>query len=306
MSSRLLLLGVLTAALVAWPSAALGQQEVVEEKIGVYLLRVSDFDPAQGSFVADFYLQITCDQPCDPQPEVVNGSVLSQSLYEGATDRYHAWRIRAELQQEVDLRRFPFDEGRIPIHLEDARHDVTQMVYVVDETSGIDDGVSLPNHRLDEGRAVSVVEHEYPFFQQTYSRFMFSVGYSSPVPSTIVKDLLPAILIVLYGFLSFFMRPDAESSRYVVSTSGLIALVFYGASLTRDLPKTEYLTFADKYILLSIGVLLLTLASNVVIANEGRNQSRPERMALVNRYAGIATITLWILLQAVVVLPLLG
>jgi hypothetical protein len=279
--------------------------EVIEEELGVYLLRVSDFDPGTGAFIADIYLQITCDRTCDPQPEIVNGHVLSQTLYEGSTNTYHAWRIRAELEQDVDLRRFPFDEGELPIHIEDGLQDVTQMVYVVDETSDVDSSVSLPSHRLAEGWDARVVEHDYPFFDQTYSRFIFSVAYSSPVPSTIVKDLLPAALIALYGFLSFVMRPDAEASRYVVSTSALIALVFYGANLTGDIPKTDYLTFADKYILLTIFALLLTLGSNIAIANEGRHQSRLDRMAVINRYAGLGTLGLWIVLQGIATLPLI-
>lgn len=296
--------GALLAILVAWPTASAAQSDVIEEKVGLYLLRVSDFDPGQGTFVADIYLQITCDRSCDPQPEIVNGHVLSQSLYEGATNTYHAWRIRAELQQDVDLRDFPFAQGELPILIEDGREDITKMSYVVDETSDVDISVSLPGHRLEQGWDAQVSQHDYPFFEQTYSRFTFSVKYSSPIPSTIIKDLLPAALIALYGFLSFVMRPDAEASRYVVSTSSLIALVFYGADLTGDIPTTDYLTFADKYVLLTIFALLLTLGSNIAIANESRHQARLERMAKINRYAALGTIGLWVVLQLVATLPL--
>lgn len=81
-----------------------------EIKVGIYVLNLGKFDVATGSFTADFYLSLKCDKVCPKQDfEFMNGRATS---VDKLTDKPNEklYRIQANLNSPIDLKKFPYDK----------------------------------------------------------------------------------------------------------------------------------------------------------------------------------------------------
>ena len=104
--------------------------------------------------------------------------VLNLGKFELATSAYTVdklidtpaekfYRIQANLSQNVDLRRYPFDEHLLTIEIEDKRGTVDKVVYVVDKKN-------WGGWRL-AGWEAKFHTHHYEIYGETYSRFVFGL-----------------------------------------------------------------------------------------------------------------------------------
>jgi len=145
-SSPLALLTAVGLLLVGAEPAA-GQAEPLRQRVNIYLIDVSEFDVGSGHFKADFYVAFHCNRECDPHFDFRNGAVESSEVRRD-TGTEKDYRVRVELQeQRVNLRRFPFTKGTLPIVLEDDLLDEAHMVFEVEPGSALDTQVHLRGSR---------------------------------------------------------------------------------------------------------------------------------------------------------------
>lgn len=79
------------------------------------------------------------------------------------------------------------------------------------------------------------------------------------------KILLPLILMVAVSWAVFWMTADSLSDRVGVSFTGILTVVAYQFVMGDTLPKVTYLTFWDAVLTLSFGLIVLTIAENVLV-----------------------------------------
>src|SRR5207253_1111985 len=108
------LLGLVTCIVAAAdaPPAAAPPADPVTVKVGVYVLNVGKFDLLTGSYTVDFYLDMTVLPPAtdmgDAKFEFINGRAAStDKLIDTPGEKFY--RVQANLQTNVDMRRFPWD-----------------------------------------------------------------------------------------------------------------------------------------------------------------------------------------------------
>src|SRR3989339_203773 len=106
------------------------QAEPQEIKVGLYVLNLGKFDVGTGSFTADFYLSLKCEQFCPKMDfEFMNGRASSmEKMVDFPDEKFY--RIQANLNSPVDLKQFPFDKQKMQIILEDKSQTVEDLVYV--------------------------------------------------------------------------------------------------------------------------------------------------------------------------------
>lgn len=244
--------------------------EPLQQRVHVYVLDLTDFDVATGKFKVDLYLTFHCSRECDPRFDFRNGTVLSSQVRrDSATEK--EYRVRAELQeQRVNLRRFPFTQGTLPIELEDDLLDEAHMVFQVDPGSTLDAELHLPGFELDNDVQATVRRHRTSAEGAPYSSVVFEVSYRSHRVSVAIKDLLPLAVLSLAGLLSFSIDPVDTADRVLVTISALLALAFFGSSLTGKAPHTDYITLADAYVIASLVLLTAGLAALIYIYDERR------------------------------------
>lgn len=298
---RGILLGALVALVLAVaPAGAAGAQQAGQEplhqRIHVYVLDFSDFDVATGMFKADMYVTFQCSRQCDPHFDFRNGTVISSQVrWDTGTEK--EYRVRVELQeQRVNLRRFPFTQGTLPFEFEDDLLDEAHMVFEADPGSAIDTELHLPGFEVDRKVQATVRSHRTGPGGASYSSVVFEVSYRSHRLSVAIKDLLPLAVLSLAGLLSFSIDPEDTADRVLVTISALLALAFFGSSLTSKAPHTDYLTLADAYVIASLVLLTMGLATLIYVYN-GRRTWEPDRAIRVNQTFKRLAYASWVVVQ---------
>ena len=236
-----------------------------EVKVAVYVLNLGKFDLSTGAFTADFYLSLKCENKCPQQDfEFMNGRAASvDKIVDSPNEKFY--RIQANLMSDVDLKKFPFDEQKMQIIIEDKKNNVEDLHYAIDEEeTGIDPNVVFIGWKMGKP-AASVREHTYEVYNETYSQYVFTIPIYKIMLNSFVKTLLPVIFILLVMLSSFVLDPDKITTRLGMVGSALVASVMFHVSLANQVPPVSYLTFADKFMVLTYFVLVLSFIFNVLL-----------------------------------------
>jgi hypothetical protein len=258
----------------------LGSAEPAKVYVGVYVLNLGKFELATGAYTVDFYLSLRSQKPVEMGDfEFMNGRAATvDKLIDTPTEKFY--RIQANLSQNLDLRRYPFDEHLLTIEIEDKRRTVDELVYVVDEQNcGVDPGVIVVGWRL-AGWEAKVLSHDYEIYGETYSRFVFGLRIQRVILNAVIKSFLPIACMVLVGFLSLLLAPDKVTTRLSLNISTLLGAVMFHVNLTASIPPVGYLTLADRIMIATYVVLVLILFSGVAIL---RWAEREDKKALALR-----------------------
>ncbi|MFH1126773.1 MAG: hypothetical protein ABIG84_05440 [archaeon] len=233
--------------------------------VGLYLLNLGKFDIATGSFTADFYLSLKCDNVCPSQDfEFMNGRASSfEKIIDEPNEKFY--RVQANLVSPIDLKKYPFDKQKLEIVIEDKRKTTDELNYIADlEASGIDQSIIFIGWNMDNWD-VYTREHNYEIYGETYSQYVFELPISRIVINAIFKTFLPIIFIIFIMLSSFVLDPDKITTRLTMVGSALVASVMYHVSLGNQIPPVGYLTFIDKFMVLSYFVILLSFVFNVFL-----------------------------------------
>lgn len=269
---------LLTLLLITIPFVS-AQEEV---QVGLYVLNLGKFDIATGSFTADFYLSLKCETQCSPENfEFMNGRASTvEKIIDEPNEKFY--RIQANLNSPIDLKSFPFDAQKMQIILEDKEKTSEELVYIVsEEESGIDPSIVFTGWDID-GWNASVQEHSYSVYDETYSQYVFTVDISRIVFNAFLKTFLPVIFIMLVVIFSFLIDPDKVSTRLGMAGSSLVASVMFHVSISNQIPPVGYLTFADKFMVVTYMVLLFSFMINIAML-ELQEQKKTEIVDRLHR-----------------------
>ena len=253
---------VLIALFAILLAGAVSAQDVY---VGMYILNLGKVDVATGSFTADFYLSMKCPDECaSTNFEFMNGRAAStDKIIDTPNEKFY--RIQANLNSPVDLKRFPFDTQQMQIIIEDKENPIDKIKYVPMKTdTGIDKSIAFTGWDINGWKA-SMNEHEYPVYDEVYSQYIFSVDISRIRINAFIKTFLPVIFIVLIVLFTFLMDPDKIVNRITLLSSSFIAVVMFHVSISNQIPPVGYLTFADKFMVLTYFVLLVSFVINVIL-----------------------------------------
>jgi len=274
----------------------LSHAQAAPERVNVslYLLDISKYDVKTGEFTADFYLDFRCAENCSPEKfEFMNGRGTSISKdIDTPTEKFY--RIQGTFTSPVDLERYPFDKQTIRIVLEDKLKTAGELAYVADGSgSGVDGSSISPGWNIGDWNA-SVDEHYYAPYNETYSRYTFTVGIERVKLNALLKTFVPLFFIMFITLASLYLPPDEMGFRIAIGGSTLVTTVLLHLSLLSEIPPTPYLTFTDKFMFLTYTVLLLSFLVNILILKL-KEMNRPKDIARVQE------ITEWVVLLIPVV-----
>lgn len=262
-----------------------------EIKIGVYVLNLGKFDISSGSFTIDFYLSLKCDKKCPAQDfEFMNGRASSiEKIIDKPDEKFY--RIQANLNSPIDLKKFPLDKQKIQIVLEDKKHTIDQVNYSVDiEQSGIDESIYFTGWEIEKWKAETKT-HEYKIYDEIYSQYIFTIPIKRILISSLIKTLLPITFIILVMLSSFILDPDKITTRLSMVGSALVASVMFHVSLANQIPPVGYLTFIDKFMVLTYFVVLISFGLNVALL-ELQEQKKTELVEKIHRKTEYAMLIL--------------
>ncbi len=267
----------------AAPEAPPVQQEIL---VGIYILDIGKLDISTGSFTVDFYLDLKSRDPKDQIPEenaaleFMNGRGAFEKIEDKGNEKFY--RVLATLDTPIDLRRFPFDAQRMQIILENKTNGLDKVKYIpLTAESGMDRAIVFPGWAIKGWEATST-EHEYPVYKtpegknEVYSQYLFSVNIARIAVNSFLKTFLPVLFLMLIVMASFILDPDKVTTRLGAISSALVASAMFHVSISGQIPPVGYLTFADKFMVLTYLILLMSFCLSLAIY---LMQGKPEKQA---------------------------
>lgn len=234
-------------------------------EVSTYILNLGKFDIATGAFTADFYLSMKCEENCsDIAFEFLNGRASSiDKITDDGNEKFY--RIQANLNSPVDLKKYPFDKQQMQIILEDKALTNSELVFVPNiEESGIDDSVVFPGWNID-GWTAEEKTHVYEIYDESYSQYVYTINISRIGLSSFIKTFLPVLFIVIIIMCTYILDPDKIITRLTMVGTGLVASVMYHVAISNQIPPVGYLTLADKFMMLTYLFILASFALDVII-----------------------------------------
>jgi len=292
--------------------------------VGVGLLDIAEINDREQVFTADLYVQVewqdarlaaagdtvpdlrtyAIDEIWNPRLTIINSRGLDELLPEVATvDRQGnvvaRQRLAGLLAVDLDLRDFPFDTQRLPIDLVSYQYSPSEIVF--------SDASELMG-RLDElggeGWTYTAMEPERTVYRlreggRGGSQISFAVIAERQAGYYVFTLALPMTLILFLAWMAHWLPVDVVPPRMGVATATVFSLIAFGVSFRLTLPKIPYLTDADRFVLYSTLLVLISLAVTVASVRwastdrkqAAENLTRRARLAFPFLYGLIVLLT---------------
>ena len=280
--------------------------------IGTYLIDLRNVDDSNQSFEADlFYLMtwsdprlvsddlpsslIGCTLPLSsiwsPQPELVNERDIRRRFPETASvdsdgTVRHVQRVQGEFTARLHLRAFPFDSQNLYIDIVARNHTPEQVEWVLDkQVAGREEALTLTDWTIGDGGIDFTPRYMAP--QKRYlAQAKVYVTVQRDLPYYFLKIFLPLTLIICMSWAVFWIHPKYLPPQVGVSTSAVLTLIAFQFSLGYMLPKLEYLTRADRFLIGSTFLVFGAFGETLVtsyLAEHG-NEERALAIDRVSRW----------------------
>ena len=293
-------------------ATTLGDQQT-EVQTGIYVLRLTNVSPRDGSFDADFWIWFRW-QGSDVRPdqtfELANGVIDNRSDTEVLNDNgfnYAAVRVQGTIYQDFDVRKFPLDDHVLKINIEDAELESSNLVYVPDGGTELDPKVTVAGWQVGLGRPVADL-HDYPTnygYQSSgeteakYSRFTVPITLERTSIAPLFKLFWISLLSVVLGLLAFRVKSDDLDARFGMGVGSIFAASANAFVISDSLPQTTNITLAEQINLIAVGTIFLTVFISIWslrLRYAGRDEAS---VRLDNWSLGIISI-LYVLMNAAV------
>ena len=295
-------------------AASLAGKEVV--RVGIYVLSVGNLDLTTGTYTLDFFLNFKCETvPCDPSNfDLINASAepfIEDQTAEDEKGREFYYRVRSDLQTQLDLRDFPFDSHRLKVSFEDKLKNSDEYVFIVDPSlSGIDSSVLVSGWDLLPKLSAENEDHPYKIYDESFSRARFYLEITHPWFSAFMKSIFAAIVIVGVGMLSFLMSYKDAQDRIGLTSATLASAIFYHLTLTSSVPPVGYLTYGDQFMILQYVFITAALATAValflLVSQENRGERNEQLAQKIDTWTRHVIPPLWVVSMIVLQLVYIG
>lgn len=281
---------------------------------GVYINNLENIDLTNNSYSVDLYLWLRWKDPkIDPSTsiEVMNtvhgdDAVQIQRLFDEPMDmpdgsKYMAFRVQGSFNSKMDLAKYPFDVQQLIMEFEDSTNNSDVLEYVPDANPiTISDNLTLPGYLVGKP-IVSAVPHPYPTNfgdlsatgQPSYSRITITLPVTRNVLPSVVKIIVPILIVVFITSLVFLLPAHMADSRVGIGITAMLTMVALQWTTTSTLPNVSYLMMIDLVYMLSIGYVLATMAYTVVASRRAKHDTGESAL---DRRIGIASLIVYIAL----------
>ena len=206
----------------------------------------SVFDP-----VIEFYNRKT-------KPDFQTGLADWVEIFNNGTIQTRVRDISPFKLYNTDFRKFPFDTQEMEFQLY-PEFPKTMVQFQADEPTMTGHKQNLYNFQGESGIEIpgwNLVEVDYYVDEYTegdydYQGFVLTLKAERIASYYVFKVILPIFFILIISWSVFWVRGSELEAKVNVTIVCLLALIAYNFIIDGDLPKLDYLTFLDLFILVS-------------------------------------------------------
>jgi hypothetical protein len=273
-----------------------------EMKVGVYVLSVSNFDFAVGTYSMDMFITFGWTNHSIDRPhfEIMNGkpsySTAIEKIGENKTGDFWTMRFRARLDLFVTptYEAYPFDSENLQVIIEESYWPLKELVYTWwPEQSDVDGMFSITGWRVN-GFLNDTWYKDYPN-GDAFARLSVGVNVVRDSATGVVQSLLPPLIFCIVSGLAYLFTENKDGTialRLGLGTSMLITAVMFYFSQMSTLPPGNQLKLLDIYMLAVYLFLALSLVVTALIYHNVAVKKMPERIPYLNKMGFIITTTL--------------
>ncbi|MCV2866546.1 hypothetical protein [Defluviimonas sp. WL0075] len=295
-------------------AATLGDT-LTEVQTGIYVLRLTNVSPRDGSFDADFWIWFRW-QGAGVRPdqtfELANGVISNRSDTDVLNDNgynYAAVRVQGTIYHDFDVRKFPLDDHLLSIEIEDAELEASHLIYMPDAGTELDPKVDVAGWQVVLGRPATDI-HAYPTnygYQSSgeteakYSRFSVPISLERTSVAPLFKLFWISLLSVVLGLLAFKVKSDDLDARFGMGVGSIFAASANAFVISDSLPETTNITLAEQINLIAVGAIFLTVFISIWSLRL-RYAGRDEASVSLDNWSLVVVAVAYLALNALVML----
>ena len=241
-------------------------------EVGIWVSDIKSVDLASSSYRMDFFVgfefdpsQISIDQV--KEFTIVNIAIIDVpfAIKEVEADEQEGvltYRIIGAFTKNFDLTRYPFETHTLELIIEYTGANASYVSYATSPIIRVDESVNVAGWEIGDFKT-EISKKTY--FNNTYSRFVFSIDISRPWLSGIIKNILPLAVFGVMAMLAFLVPIEESGQRLALVSVILLTTLTFHFAILAGLPPRGYLTFADKIMLVLDIIFLYILAVSAYI-----------------------------------------
>jgi len=296
------------------PTSGFAQADTVS--VGVFVKDIYDLNLSEQSFSAQFWVWFNFSNgalnPLESveipnakefsNPNDFTDTIPKKNLY------WYGKSYTAVLKKEWDIRRFPFDDQKMTIELEESDHDTESLVYVADKANTqLDAGLSLSNWEITRFEIIAGAKQYNSTFgdpelaeASAYAHAELNV-YIKRKSLGLFFSLFTGMYVAFFiSWLVFFIHPKFVDPRFGLSVGGLFAAVGNKYIVDSVLPQSTTFTLVDKLHIITYFFLLLCIVLSVISLRLW-NLGKEPVSARFDRWAWKVILLLYLLANALLI-----
>jgi hypothetical protein len=257
-------------------------------EVEISLLDVDDVDGASQSFEANVYYEQRWNDPrlahediggrsrplseiWHPRIQLFNQQRVWKSFPDvveiaPSGDVIYRQRVWGSFSQPLVLRDFPFDRQVFEIQLGAVGYTSEQVALVVDPESRISQRFSLPDWNVVSWKVESNAIQTVPGGKKL-AAITLSFEATRRAGYFIGQVIVPLVLIVAMSWVVFWIDPRESGTQISVAITAMLTVMAYRFAVGTNLPKLEYMTRLDLFILGSSILVFVSLIQVVVTSS---------------------------------------
>lgn len=271
--------------------------------VGIYAQNIYELNASSNTYYLDFYLWFRWKGKIDPitHLEFMNGVEDWGRTIEPAYEEpkqlkdgsfYQILRVESRFREPFEFSRYPLDEQRLGVTIENAVYPLDELVYIADtQESGHAADLTVPGWKIKNSE-IKVLSHPYPSNfgdldqesnSSVYSTVRFEINISRPISFFTWKLLLPLFVVLFSSWGSLLLYPVYVDSRIILPTTALLTIVFLQQSYSDSLPDVGYLVLLDKiyalvYVLIIAGILETIITADWIKSGHSESIFRVKKL----------------------------
>lgn len=165
----------------------------------------------------------------------------------------YQWNGTSLLYSKFDFTAFPFDSQILTLELANVRDEVPiddQSLFAMFKASDLSAISKVPDWDIVSKEVVPT--HFYDnYWGDTRAKYLLQLRVERNNFYYIYKILIPILIILIIAWSSLWISPEELQARLTVTIVCLLSLIAYNYTYDKDLPKLDYATLMDYFILLA-------------------------------------------------------
>jgi hypothetical protein len=281
-------------------------------KIGVYVMRLNDLNPAQETFATDVWIWTLSNAAAPLHPiqslrlqdtKSVSADTPGESAENGILWGYR--EFSAVMLKHWDTRHYPFDRHTLAIEIAETLHDSDALVYVPDTAnSKIDPRVTIPGWKITGTRLEThLIEYPTRFgdprpgtSSTRWSEVWLLIDVRRNGFGIFTKVVMVAYIAFALMMLSFAMDASAFSSRISLLIGSLFATVVNMRASESVIGRTDTFGLTDQIHLLVAFFIFVSAATALI--TKGMEAKRARR---IDRWTAVVSFAVFVAANAVLI-----